>query len=65
MKIDKYYMMGFGAWMLSLVFVSLAAKMLINVVIIQQITSYGFSIISWICVLIWIRRKQKKNWRNL
>lgn len=65
MKIDKYYVIGFAVWFLYILFVSLAIKQLINIVALDQVLSGIFGFIGWIIVMIWIRGKQRKNWRNI
>lgn len=65
MKIDKYYIIGYAVWFLYIIFESLFFKTVINIVWIDQFISFVVGFIGWIIVMIWIKRKQRKNWRNV
>ena len=65
MKIDKYYIIGYAIWFLYIIFESLFFKTVIKIVWIDQFVSFVVGFIGWIIVMIWIKRKQRKNWRNV
>lgn len=65
MKIDKYYALGFGIWILSIIFVGLFMTVISNNVQLRFIVSMIISFILWVIVMKWISIKQRKNWRNL